>query len=445
MPKGNELGTLIVVVLKARNLNDKHFLYKQDVFAQLSLNGTTKRTHIDAKGGQHPVWDAELRFPVMVNTAEKHRKLEVACYCKESKSEDILGHGSVDITETLKNGEFDDWIPLNIDGVVRGDIYLEMTFYANKPAPATLGMPADQVLARRPSKLSPSERLYRIPQSLLPAPTRPPSQATSKVHQQLGNNTYHSGGEPSRHSVAPAKRAESPLPPLPEQATQALPLPQILVPSGGRTQSRASNHQPSQVPSILRPRNETSSPTPAVYPQAAPETQRYDASVSLPYPGDRYYARPSPAFEYSSPLPHANHYVPTASALAVPYPLSTSPQMGPNFAPSGPPSFLIPTVPPSQQSGNYPVFEPQPFSYRPPYENDLIDPYLQARYQTPLPLPPESPHSSTNPTAPPHSTSDNRPNDTLPLKEEQTGPQNTQEELDRELALQLDRELNLAT
>lgn len=39
MPKGNELGTLIVVVLKARNLNDKHFLYKQDVFAQLSLNG----------------------------------------------------------------------------------------------------------------------------------------------------------------------------------------------------------------------------------------------------------------------------------------------------------------------------------------------------------------------------------------------------------------------
>jgi len=34
-----ELGTLIVVVLKARNLNDKHSFYKQDVFAQVSLNG----------------------------------------------------------------------------------------------------------------------------------------------------------------------------------------------------------------------------------------------------------------------------------------------------------------------------------------------------------------------------------------------------------------------
>jgi hypothetical protein len=43
MPKENHLGTLIVVVLKARNLNDKHSLYKQDVFAQITLNGMTER------------------------------------------------------------------------------------------------------------------------------------------------------------------------------------------------------------------------------------------------------------------------------------------------------------------------------------------------------------------------------------------------------------------
>jgi hypothetical protein len=39
MSKEKELGTMIVVVLKARNLNDKHSFYKQDVFAQVSLNG----------------------------------------------------------------------------------------------------------------------------------------------------------------------------------------------------------------------------------------------------------------------------------------------------------------------------------------------------------------------------------------------------------------------
>ena len=39
MSKELELGILVVVVLKARNLNDKHSFYKQDVFAQATLNG----------------------------------------------------------------------------------------------------------------------------------------------------------------------------------------------------------------------------------------------------------------------------------------------------------------------------------------------------------------------------------------------------------------------
>ncbi|KAF9468164.1 C2 domain-containing protein, partial [Collybia nuda] len=160
----NELGTLVVVVLKARNLNDKHSFYKQDVFAQVSLNGNTKRTKVDVKGGQHPIWDEEIRFPVMKDTAAKFRKLEVACFAKEHRSDDILGRGIVDLTDTLRTGEFDEWISLNIDGVVRGDLYLEITYFANAPVPAKYGnlsVPTNSTLARRPSKLSPSDRLYR--------------------------------------------------------------------------------------------------------------------------------------------------------------------------------------------------------------------------------------------------------------------------------------------
>jgi Ca2+-dependent lipid-binding protein len=48
-----ELGTLVVVVLKAKNLYDKHSFYKQDPFAQISLDGKTHRTEVDIKGGQH--------------------------------------------------------------------------------------------------------------------------------------------------------------------------------------------------------------------------------------------------------------------------------------------------------------------------------------------------------------------------------------------------------
>lgn len=120
-----EIGTLIVVILKARNLIDKHSLYKQDVFAQASLNGkylrfassthlcdtrpigVSKKTHVDVRGGQHPVWDAELRFPIMKAASDKTRKLEVSCFAKERRSDDLLGKGIVDISETLKTGEFD--------------------------------------------------------------------------------------------------------------------------------------------------------------------------------------------------------------------------------------------------------------------------------------------------------------------------------------------------
>jgi len=86
-----ELGTLIVVVLKARNLNDKHSFYKQDAFAQISLNGNSHRTPVDVKGGQHPVWDAEIRVPVMKAANDKNRILEVSCWSKEPKTDDILG------------------------------------------------------------------------------------------------------------------------------------------------------------------------------------------------------------------------------------------------------------------------------------------------------------------------------------------------------------------
>ena len=102
-----EIGTLAVVVLKARNLQDKHTLYKQDVFAQITLDGVTKRTPVEEKGGQHPVWDAELRFPIYEGASKDGRTMRIACYSKEPRSEEIIGQGQVDVSETLRTGEFD--------------------------------------------------------------------------------------------------------------------------------------------------------------------------------------------------------------------------------------------------------------------------------------------------------------------------------------------------
>ncbi|KAG6334060.1 hypothetical protein ID866_5034 [Astraeus odoratus] len=139
MSKPKEIGTLVVVILKAQHLHQPSF-YKQDPYAQVTLSGQTKKTKADSKGGQHPVWDEEFRFPVYADAGKdrEHRLLEVACYKRETKGDDVLlGKGSVDVEETLKTGEFDDWVQLETSAGARGQLYIEMTFYANSPPPPT--------------------------------------------------------------------------------------------------------------------------------------------------------------------------------------------------------------------------------------------------------------------------------------------------------------------
>ena len=102
-----ELGTLVVVILKAKNLYDRHTLYKQDPYAKVTLNGKTFKTEVDVKGGQHPEWDAEFRFPVYDSKKDGSRQLEVTCWRAESREDEEIGKGKVDISDTLKTGEFD--------------------------------------------------------------------------------------------------------------------------------------------------------------------------------------------------------------------------------------------------------------------------------------------------------------------------------------------------
>ena len=75
-----------------------------DVYLSIDI---VKKTSVDVKGGQHPVWDSELRFPVLKAVSDKTRNIEVSCFAKEHRNDDLLGKGTVDITETLKVGEFD--------------------------------------------------------------------------------------------------------------------------------------------------------------------------------------------------------------------------------------------------------------------------------------------------------------------------------------------------
>ncbi|KAF5371850.1 hypothetical protein D9615_009541 [Tricholomella constricta] len=423
--------------------------------------------------GQHPEWDAEIRFPVMKSSQDKFRKLEVACFAKESRSDDILGRGTVDITETLKTGEFDEWVSLNVDGVVRGDLYLEMTFFSNAALPTTSLAPPSSTLSRHPSKLAPSERLSRplhapapsaVLHNLLSDDTRKDQGQRSQVHG--ADSLYLAPSPPSSRSssVTSIRRVDSPLPPLPEGEARAetAPLPSTLLPGGGRPRPPrnptpyASPPAP-QLPSTLRPgpgkRVASHSITPpphaahARHSSASPPRGQYFATPSSPtyrpIAMDSYAQYPGPV-PSTSPAPNPTHYIP---------PPAVTPQLWVSEGTAaGPLSFPIPTVAPVQDgtSTSYQSYAassyttPKP-SHQPAVASDLPDPYLQARYQTPLPLPPgsTSPPRGRQGLMTPRENPDQARIEALRQIEDEAARRKEQEEKDLALAMQLDRELNL--
>ncbi|KAH9177424.1 hypothetical protein EDB89DRAFT_2226392 [Lactarius sanguifluus] len=263
MSKENILGTLVVVVLKAQHLIDNHTFYKQDPYAKLSLSGTTRQTPPDPKGGQHPVWDAELRFPISKDASKNNRTLTISVFAEERRDDELLGEGTIDITDTLKTGEFDDWVPLSLKGAQRGEVYLEMTFFASGPAPLT----------RRPTKFtSPSERLGRPQQPVTQRPQRVTSQPQSSPSTlapqgqqgpRANSQDVRRQGPPSAQQVplpgawpGPSAQRQQ-LPPDPEPKQEFVP---SILRAGGP--SRTGNTSPNAYPAQPQPAHQNTSPFP---------------------------------------------------------------------------------------------------------------------------------------------------------------------------------------
>lgn len=58
------------------------------------------------------------------------KRLRVACYADDTKEPEFIGDGMVDLTETLKSGEFDEWVTIKAKDRYAGEVYLELTFYS---------------------------------------------------------------------------------------------------------------------------------------------------------------------------------------------------------------------------------------------------------------------------------------------------------------------------
>ncbi|GJJ11258.1 hypothetical protein Clacol_005490 [Clathrus columnatus] len=274
-----------ISILALRHLKDSHTFYKQDPYAVIELNGEKHQTKVEPKGGQHPVWDDEFRLDVYNTTSASDRKLKVSVFSKEYREDELIGEAEIDIGETLKKGEFDEWVTLELNKSFKGEVYLELTYYSAEPP-----------LMRRPSKLSPKDRLSR-------PPITPPKERTSPYLSPHGVTVPG----PGHHSASP---------------------------STPRTSSSAHS-SPSSHPALDIP-----------------------PSLKVPQVHKDKHSTPSPSIHVSKPLPSLSpgHHQPQQNLQDVhaqrspphfpqpglsPLPLSTSPVM---LSTTPPPKFQDPTL-----------------------------------------------------------------------------------------------------
>lgn len=134
------LGTLVVVVLKGRNLPNRRTLGKQDPFTVCRIGRTAHRTKVDVRGGQSPEWDDEIRFNL--EDVSEHRTLKLSVFGNAPKEPDLIGDCVIPLASVLKLGETDNWYEIRYRNKFAGEIYMEMTFYSAEPPPAQQCRPA---------------------------------------------------------------------------------------------------------------------------------------------------------------------------------------------------------------------------------------------------------------------------------------------------------------
>ncbi|KAI0959752.1 hypothetical protein AcW1_004490 [Taiwanofungus camphoratus] len=181
-----EIGTLIVVVLKAKNLPNKRHIGKQDPYCSVVLNGEKRRTKAIRRGGQHPEWDEEVRFTLFEDVNDElashgdgtpppppksngkgppkikgGKFMGLACYADDPREPDLIGETTVDLTEVLTRGETDEWFTIMNKDKYCGEVYLELTFWSNEPPPVKKVTP------------KPKTKQYGGPGSFVPAGESP--------------------------------------------------------------------------------------------------------------------------------------------------------------------------------------------------------------------------------------------------------------------------------
>ncbi|KAG7663299.1 uncharacterized protein J8A68_003213 [[Candida] subhashii] len=133
-------GTLVILIVRAKNLPNRRKLDKQSPYVVLRLGTVAKKTEEVFRGGQTPEWKQEIRFDL---TRDRKPVLKVDVLDDTKGDPTPIGSTDIDCSVIFtshqgsedNNGKyiFDKWHELTQNGRRAGLIYLEMTFYPSAP------------------------------------------------------------------------------------------------------------------------------------------------------------------------------------------------------------------------------------------------------------------------------------------------------------------------
>ncbi|KAK6607799.1 c2 domain containing protein [Botrytis cinerea] len=139
---GPVIGTLVVIVDRAKNLPNRKTIGKQDPYCAARLGKEAKKTETDKRGGQTPRWDQELRFTV--HDSPDYYQLKVSVF-NDDKRTDLIGETWVNLQDVI--------------GKYAGEIRVEITYYDKRPKPEK---PEKKEPKQNPSTITPSTSVQSI-------------------------------------------------------------------------------------------------------------------------------------------------------------------------------------------------------------------------------------------------------------------------------------------
>ncbi|OTB09071.1 hypothetical protein M426DRAFT_316362 [Hypoxylon sp. CI-4A] len=203
---GPDIGTLVLIVDRAKNLPNRKTIGKQDPYCAARLAKEAKKTTTDIRGGQTPKWDQELRFDV--HDSPDYYQLKLSVFNDDRKTE-LIGETWIDLRDIVVRGggQSDQWHSLNCKGKYAGEVRIEITYYDSRPKPEKLAakpapvatsaeieaptasqkttvkrrpLPSDPVTGQAPSPVPEHVHTPPRPQPIPPSshvPAQPPLQA----------------------------------------------------------------------------------------------------------------------------------------------------------------------------------------------------------------------------------------------------------------------------